>query len=74
MMYFIFLFIKILAIAFILGIVIGVVSLIIMTIYVFPYLMHIGDRKSHRNESMLSSLKNATYLYKCWINHEKPTF
>ncbi len=74
MMYLIFLFIKILAIAFVLGIVIGVVSLVIMTIYVFPYLMHIGNRKDRQNESMLNTLQSATYLYKCWIKHEKPTF
>lgn len=74
MIYLVFLFIKILAIAFVVGTVSGIVFMVISTIYVFPYLMFIGDRKDKRNESVISTIKSATYLYKCWIKHEKPTF
>lgn len=63
-------------IAVILGIVIGIP----LFIYVFPYSwwlggqMQIGKHKDKKKESITSTIKNATKLYKCWIKRQEPDF
>lgn len=63
-------------IAVILAIVIGIP----LTIYVFPYSYWVGSQncigkhKDKKKESLRSTVRNATKLYKCWIRRQEPNF
>ena len=62
------------------GAVISFLTFVVLTVYVFPYLMwvgsqnYIGKHKDKKKESVFRSTKNATILYKSWITRKEPTF
>ena len=60
------------------GIGITILVSIPLVIYATPYLLwvgfqnNVGKQKDKKNEGLLSSVKNATRLYKCWIKRQQP--
>lgn len=72
--------IKVLVAALCIGVVLAVIVYVPLCIYGIPYCLWVGHQnckgkhKDKKKESVMSTARNATILYKSWILRKEPRF